>query len=65
MKYIIIGAGNAGRPAARILNHAGNKVTLTDQKLLEDFPVGVQNTLKIMEEEGVELLMGSEDSFKL
>ncbi len=60
MKCIVIGAGNAGRPAARILNHAGNKVTLTDKKLLEEFPVGVQNTLKKMEEEGVELLMGSE-----
>ena len=65
MKYIVIGAGNAGRPAARILNYTGNKVTLTDKKLLEDFPVGVQNTLKKMEEEGVELLMGSEGLVKL
>ena len=46
MKCIVIGAGNAGRPAARILNYAGNKVTLTDKKLLEEFPVGVQKPSK-------------------
>ena len=38
MKCIVIGAGNAGRPAARILNHTGNKVILTDRKLIEEFP---------------------------
>ena len=37
MKCIIIGAGNAGRPAARILNHAGNQVIITDRKILEEF----------------------------
>ena len=58
MKYVIIGAGNAGRPAARILNHIGNEVFLTDQKLLEEFPLKVQRTLKIMENEGVKLLLG-------
>lgn len=64
MKCIVIGAGNAGRPAARILNHAGNKVILTDIKQLKEFPVGVQETLKIMEEEGVELLLGSDTPLK-
>ena len=37
MKCIVIGAGNAGRPAARILNHTGNQVIITDRKLLEEF----------------------------
>ena len=58
MKCIVIGAGNAGRPAARILNHTGNKVILTDKKLIEEFPAAVQKTLKIMEKEGIELLYG-------
>jgi UDP-N-acetylmuramoylalanine--D-glutamate ligase len=38
MKCIIIGAGNAGRPVARILNHTGNQVIITDRKILEEFP---------------------------
>jgi UDP-N-acetylmuramoylalanine--D-glutamate ligase len=60
MKCIIFGAGNAGRPAARILNHTGNQVILTDQKILEDFPPKVQKTLKILEKEGIKLLLGSD-----
>ncbi len=60
MKCIVIGAGNAGRPAARILNHTGNKVILTDRKLIEEFPPEIQKTLKIMEKEGVELMLGSD-----
>ncbi len=58
MKCIVIGAGNAGRPVARILNHTGNSVSITDQKTLEEFPLSVQATLKIMEKEGTELLLG-------
>ena len=55
MKCVVIGAGNAGRPAARILNYAGHQVQITDKKKLEQFPESVQNTLKKMEEEGVNL----------
>ena len=64
MKCIVIGAGNAGRPAARILNHARNKVILTDRKLIEEFPRAIQKTLKIMEKEGVELMLGSDPLFR-
>lgn len=60
MKCTVIGAGNAGRPVARILNHAGNSVTITDQKKIEEFPDKVQKTLMKMEEEGVELNLGSD-----
>jgi UDP-N-acetylmuramoylalanine--D-glutamate ligase len=59
MNCIVIGAGNAGRPVARILNHVGNKVRITDSKNLEKFPEKVQKTLLKMEEEGVELQLGS------
>ncbi|MGB7969890.1 MAG: Mur ligase family protein [Methanobacterium sp.] len=62
MKCIIIGAGNAGRPVARILNHTGNQVIITDRKILEEFPPGVQKTIKTMEDEGVELMLGSDAS---
>lgn len=58
MNCMIIGAGNAGRPVARILNHVGNNVIITDSKNLKEFPEKVQETLIKMEEEGVELQLG-------
>lgn len=61
MKCVVIGAGNAGRPAARILNYAGHHVRITDQKKLEEFPESVQKTLKQMETEGVSLQLGWDD----
>ena len=32
MKYLVIGAGNASRPVARLLNHLGHDVIVTDLK---------------------------------
>jgi len=61
MKCVVIGAGNAGRPAARLLNYAGHQVLITDQKKFEDFPDDVQETLKKMEKEGVDLQLGLDD----
>ena len=58
MNVIVVGAGNAGRPVARLLNYAGHKVKITDPKNIEDFHMDVQKTLKIMEKEGVELDLG-------
>lgn len=60
MNCLVIGAGNAGRPAARILNHVGHDVILTDRKIIEEFPVGHQKMLKLMESEGVKLRLGSD-----
>lgn len=61
MKCLIVGAGNAGRPVARILNHVGHEVYLTDQKSLEDFPENVQKILEQIEKEGVNLYLGTEN----
>lgn len=58
MNCIVVGAGNAGRPVARLLNYAGHKVKITDPKNLEDFHMDVQKTLRLMESEGVELDLG-------
>jgi len=58
MKCVVIGAGNAGRPAARILNYLGNDIEVTDQKKFEQFPEDVQETLLKMEKEGVALKLG-------
>ncbi|HMK53993.1 MAG TPA: Mur ligase family protein [Methanobacteriaceae archaeon] len=60
MSCLVIGAGNAGRPAARVLNHVGRDVTITDAKKLEEFPGPVQKTLLKMEQEGVKLHLGKD-----
>lgn len=60
MRCIVIGAGNAGRPVARILNHVGNNVVITDRKPLSSFQEDIQEILLKMEKEGVELRLGSD-----
>ena len=47
MNVIVVGAGNAGRPVARLLNYAGHTVKITDPKNIEDFHMDVQKTLKL------------------
>jgi UDP-N-acetylmuramoylalanine--D-glutamate ligase len=58
MNCIVIGAGNAGRPVARILNYIDHQVILTDQKNLEEFPKKTQKILHQMKKEGIELNLG-------
>ena len=61
MNYLVIGAGNAGRPVARLLNNQNHKVIITDPKELSDFKSDVQRILKQMEKEGVILDLGNND----
>lgn len=61
MNYLVIGAGNAGRPVARLLNNQNHKVIITDPKGLSDFKSDVQRILKQMEKEGVILDLGNKD----
>lgn len=60
MRYVVIGAGNAGRPVARILNYVGHQVLITDKKKLNEFTPKYQEILLQMEEEGVELNLGQD-----
>ncbi|HEY0196743.1 MAG TPA: Mur ligase family protein [Methanobacterium sp.] len=60
MKYAVIGAGNAGRPVARILNYIGHEVHITDQKKFDEFAPKYQEILLQMEEEGVKLNLGND-----
>ena len=60
MDCIIVGAGNAGRPVARLLNYLGHKVTITDPKSFEEIHVEFQEYLKVMEKEGVILDLGND-----
>ena len=61
MNYLIIGAGNAGRPVARLLNYKNHQVTVTDPKELSEFKEDVQKILLQMEEEGIVLDLGNKD----
>lgn len=61
MNCLVIGAGNAGRPVARLLNYQNHQVIITDPKKLSDFKRDVQRILKQMEKEGVILDLGNND----
>ena len=53
MNYLVVGAGNASRPVARLLNHLGHKVIITDLKEMSEFKPIYQTWLHKMEGEGI------------
>lgn len=55
MNYLVVGAGNASRPVARLLNHLGHSVVITDLKDISEFKIEFQRSLIEMEKEGVKL----------
>lgn len=59
MNCLVIGAGNASRPVARLLNNQGENVTITDFKNIDEFKEDVQKILKQIEKEGVKLDLGN------
>ena len=61
MNCLVVGAGNAGRPVARLLNNQGEKVIITDTKNIDEFKEDVQRILKEIEKEGVILDLGNPD----
>ena len=61
MNYLVVGAGNASRPVARLLNHLGHNVVITDVKDISEFKIEFQRSLREMESEGVKLDMANPD----
>ena len=61
MNYLVVGAGNASRPVARLLNHLGHNVTVTDLKDISEFKIEFQRSLIEIEQEGVILDMPNKD----
>ena len=61
MNYLVVGAGNASRPVARLLNYLGHKVVITDLKDITEFKIEFQRSLIEMEKEGVKLDMANKD----
>ncbi len=55
---VVVGAGSAGRSAARLLNHLGSEVVVTDLRGPEEFTGEEREYLAILEREGVELVLG-------
>ena len=49
MNYLVVGAGNASRPVARLLNYLGHKVVITDLKDISEFKIEFQRSLIEME----------------
>lgn len=58
-KVLIIGAGNAGRPAAHLLNHLGNEVIISDIKEFEELPKKAKRKIKDLMDTGVAVELGS------
>lgn len=58
-KVLIIGAGNAGRPAAHLLNHLGNEVIISDIKEFEELPKKAKRKIKDLMDMGVAVELGS------
>lgn len=58
---IVIGAGNAGRPVARLLNHQGIDVTISDSKKYEEFTEIRKQMLNVLKDEGVKLDLGTKN----
>ena len=61
MNYLVVGAGNASRPVARLLNHLGHDVVITDLKDISEFKIEFQRSLNQLEKEGVKLGMANKD----
>ena len=61
MNYLVVGAGNASRPVARLLNHLGHDVVITDLKDISEFKIEFQRSLNQLEKEGVKLDMANKD----
>ncbi|MFM5881836.1 Mur ligase family protein [Methanobrevibacter gottschalkii] len=61
MNYLVVGAGNASRPVARLLNYLGHDVVVTDLKDISEFKIEFQRSLIEMEKEGVRLDMANKN----
>lgn len=58
-KVLIVGAGNAGRPAAHLLNHLGNEVIISDMKAFDELPKKAKRKIKDLRQKGVAVELGS------
>ena len=60
-KVLVVGAGNAGRPVANLLNYLGNQIVVTDSKKYEDLPKKAQRKINLLKERGISFDLGFHD----
>lgn len=58
-KILVVGAGNAGRPAANLLNYLGNQVRVSDMQDYNSLPKKARKKIKKLEEKGVVFELGT------
>ncbi|KZX11913.1 Mur ligase family protein [Methanobrevibacter filiformis] len=58
---LVVGAGNAGRPVANILNYLGNNVVVNDSNIFENLPKKAQRNIKILKKRDVKFELGNHD----
>ncbi|ADP77140.1 Mur ligase middle domain protein [Methanothermus fervidus DSM 2088] len=57
-KILVIGAGNAGRPAALLLHYLGNEVLVSEIKKFEELPPKAKKKIKKMKKMGIKFEFG-------
>ncbi|MBI5681479.1 MAG: hypothetical protein HZC47_11350 [Methanobacterium sp.] len=58
-KVLVIGVGNAGRPAAHLLNYLGNEVIISDIKEFEELPKKAQRKIETLKKKGIAVELGA------
>jgi UDP-N-acetylmuramoylalanine-D-glutamate ligase len=64
-KILVIGVGNAGRPAAQLLKFIGNEIIISDLRSYPELPPKAKNRLKDLEKNGIALELGGHDKKSL
>ena len=60
-KILVVGAGNAGRPVANLLNFLNNKVFVTDIKPWDKLPKKAQNKIELLKRRDISFELGNHD----
>lgn len=58
-KVLVIGAGNAGRPAAHLLNYLGNEVIISDIREFHQLPKKAKNKIETLKSKGIAVELGA------
>ncbi|MDR0913348.1 MAG: hypothetical protein LBM96_12245, partial [Methanobrevibacter sp.] len=64
-KILVVGAGNAGRPVANLLNFLENSVVVNDLNSYENLPKKAKQNIDILKNRGIVFELGSHDNIVL
>lgn len=60
-KILVVGAGNAGRPVANLLNFLNNKIYITDINTFEELNKKAQNKIEVLKKRNITFDLGNHD----